>query len=108
MRDRVDLAAAQQFGCHPAHQPARASLLAEAGLIGMTDIGTLEPADPFDKSPRGDHVPKFTGLRTAEDLTYVAYENGEFPELPAGGPSVASAYREALEWAESAGRAATT
>jgi hypothetical protein len=40
--------------------------------------GTLEPADPFDKAPRGDQVPKFTGLRTAEDLTYVAYLNGEF------------------------------
>ena len=37
-----------------------------------------------------------------------AYERGEFPTLPGGGsaPSLAGAYRAALEWADEAGRAA--
>ena len=36
-----------------------------------------------------------------------AYERGEFPTLPPtdAGPSLAGAYRAALEWADEAGRA---
>ena len=41
----------------------------------------------------------------------LAYERGEFPELPsrhaAAGKTIAGAYREALEWAESARRVAS-
>jgi N-acetylglucosamine-6-sulfatase len=40
--------------------------------------GLLEPADPFEIAPQADSIPKFTGLRTADGLTYVAYLNGEF------------------------------
>jgi arylsulfatase A-like enzyme len=35
-----------------------------------------ELADPFD-TPVGLPLPRFTGLRTIDDLTYVAYDNGD-------------------------------
>jgi N-acetylglucosamine-6-sulfatase len=40
--------------------------------------GLLEPADPFEIAPLATSIPMFTGLRTADGLTYVAYLNGEF------------------------------
>lgn len=40
--------------------------------------GLLEPDDPFDQSTQAAIIPMFKGLRTADDVTYVAYLNGEY------------------------------
>lgn len=41
-------------------------------------VGVLEPDDPFDTAGDGPNITAFTGLRTADGLTYIEYDNGEF------------------------------
>jgi arylsulfatase A-like enzyme len=40
--------------------------------------GTLEPLDPFQTAGAGPNITGFSGLRTADGLTYIEYETGEF------------------------------
>lgn len=48
----------------------------EHGRVVRAPQGLLEPPDPFET--QGIGIPPFTGLRTADGYTYVAYTNGEF------------------------------
>lgn len=41
-------------------------------------VGVLEPDDPFDTAGDGPNITAFTGLRTADGLTYIEYDSGEF------------------------------
>jgi len=60
--------------------PWRQALMLSHGEVGGTQAqrvdGLLEPPDPFDT--QAVDIPMFTGLRLADDFTYVAYLNGEF------------------------------
>lgn len=40
--------------------------------------GIQEPDDPFQTAGDGPNITAFTGLRTADGLTYVEYDNGDF------------------------------
>jgi arylsulfatase A-like enzyme len=40
--------------------------------------GTLEPPDPFQTAGAGPNISGFSGLRTADGLTYIEYDTGEF------------------------------
>lgn len=40
--------------------------------------GIQEPEDPFQTAGDGPNITAFTGLRTADGLTYVEYDNGDF------------------------------
>jgi EAL and modified HD-GYP domain-containing signal transduction protein len=86
-------------------------------------VGLMSVADALLDTPMSDVLPS---LPFAEDVceallhrsgpkgellaAVIAYENGEFPPLPAfhdrNGASLAVAYREALEWADAASRPA--
>ena len=64
--------------------PWRQALMLSHGEVGKGAArasgfeGLLEPADPFEIAPLATSIPMFTGLRTADGLTYVAYLNGEY------------------------------
>ncbi|WP_374565771.1 sulfatase [Ideonella sp.] len=62
-------------------KPWRQALMLSHGEVGGEPrpsgmAGLLEPPDPFDTL--AIDIPMYTGLRTADDYTYVAYLNGEF------------------------------
>ena len=63
---------------------------------------------PFSEDVR-DALLHHTGPKGDLLAAVIAYENGAFPELPAGcakpGASLASAYRDAIDWADEIGRA---
>jgi N-acetylglucosamine-6-sulfatase len=40
--------------------------------------GIQEPDDPFQTAGDGPNITAFTGLRTADGITYVEYDNGDF------------------------------
>ncbi len=84
------------------------------GLFSVADALLDCPmADVLDSLPFGEDVREALLHRSGPKgellAAVLAYERGEFPELPAAlgadGPSLAGAYREALEWAEQASRA---
>ncbi len=85
------------------------------GLFSVADALLGQPMEdvledlPFDEEIRAALLRR-EGAKGELLEAIVAYEHGEFPELPASlaasGKTLAGAYREALEWAESAGRVA--
>ncbi len=85
------------------------------GLFSVADALMERPMEdvlaelPFDDEVRAALL-RHEGPKGALLAAVLAYERGEFPELPtehAGDrKSIAAAYREALEWADSAGRVA--
>jgi EAL and modified HD-GYP domain-containing signal transduction protein len=91
-------------------------------LDGLFTIGLFSVADalldvPMEEAleplPFGEEIRaallRQEGPKGQLLATVIAYERGEFPTAsaadPDGGPSLAGAYRAALEWADDAGRA---
>lgn len=84
------------------------------GLFSVADALLDAPmSDVLDSLPFSEDVCDallhHTGSKGELLAAVIAYENGAFPELPAGrtrpGASLASAYREAIDWADEIGRA---
>ncbi len=75
-------------------------------LMGQSMEDVLEDL-PFDEEIRAALL-RHEGPKGELLAALIAYENGEFPELPvahaAEGRSMAAAYREALDWAQAAAR----
>ncbi|HEY7074368.1 MAG TPA: hypothetical protein VH418_03320, partial [Solirubrobacteraceae bacterium] len=83
------------------------------GLFSVADaLLDMPMAEVLDSLPFTDEIQvallRHDGPKGDLLTTVIAYERGAFPVLvPVGGeaPSVAGAYRAALEWADEAGRA---
>jgi c-di-GMP phosphodiesterase len=86
------------------------------GLFSVADALMGQPMEdvladlPFDEEIRAALL-RHEGPKGELLAALLAYERGEFPELPsrhaAEGKSLAAAYREALDWAASARSAAS-
>ncbi|HET6551376.1 MAG TPA: HDOD domain-containing protein [Solirubrobacter sp.] len=81
------------------------------GLFSVADaLLDMPMADVLDSLPFTDEIQtallRRDGPKGELLAAVAAYERGEFPTLPAAdtGPSLAGAYRAALEWADEAGR----
>jgi EAL and modified HD-GYP domain-containing signal transduction protein len=95
--------------------PATREAYFTVGLFSVADALLGQPMEdvleelPFDDAIRAALL-RHEGPMGELLAALVAYERGEFPELPSGlaadGRSIAGAYREALEWADSARRVA--
>lgn len=86
------------------------------GLFSVADALLDAPmVDVLDSLPFAEDIREALLHRTGPKgellAAVIAYERGEFPTLPAGhsgdSSTIAASYREALEWAEEAGRAAS-
>ena len=90
--------------------PAERERLFTVGLFSVADALMGQSMEdvltdlPFDEEIRAALLRR-EGPKGELLAALVAYENGEFPELPVShgseGPSMAAAYREALEWSQS-------
>jgi EAL and modified HD-GYP domain-containing signal transduction protein len=93
--------------------PEEREALFTVGLFSVADaLLDMPMAEVLDSLPFTDEIQvallRHDGPKGDLLTTVIAYERGEFPVLvPVGGeaPSVAGAYRAALEWADEAGRA---
>ena len=95
----------------PAASSEERERLFTIGLFSVADALLDAPmAEVLDSLPFAEEIQAALLRREGpkgELLSAVlAYEHGEFPELgtPTGAPSLAAAYRAALEWSEEAGR----
>ena len=80
------------------------------GLFSVADALLNAPmSDVLETLPFSDEIRaallRREGPKGELLSTVVAYERGEFPNMPSPGVALASAYRAALEWADDAGRA---
>jgi EAL and modified HD-GYP domain-containing signal transduction protein len=90
--------------------PEERETLFTIGLFSVADALLDCPmAEVLDSLPFTDEIQaallRRDGPKGELLSAVIAYERGEFPNMPAPGMSLASAYRAALEWADDAGRA---
>jgi EAL and modified HD-GYP domain-containing signal transduction protein len=92
--------------------PEERETLFTIGLFSVADALLDAPmSDVLDSLPFTEEIQaallRREGPKGELLAAVVAYERGEFPTLPGAGnvPSLAGAYRAALEWADEAGRA---
>jgi EAL and modified HD-GYP domain-containing signal transduction protein len=91
--------------------PVERETMFTIGLFSVADALLNAPmAEVLESLPFTDEIRaallRHEGPKGELLATVIAYERGEFPTLPTpeAVPSVAGAYREALEWADEAGR----